>query len=126
MCSITHRTVACDSPTCHQGDTSRPADQWRSDIAQVAPVDLLGCYSKRTSWTKHLRSLADLSLGDRPRTVRRLRRRVASLSAAQIASLVDGYWSGATVYELADRFKIHRTTVSQHLRRQQVPMRRQA
>ena len=87
-------------------------------------VELLGCYSKRTSWTKCLRNLADLSLGDRSRAVRRLRRRVVTLSAAEIADLVDGYRSGTTVYELANRFKIHRTTVSQHLHRQHMPMRR--
>lgn len=40
------------------------------------------------------------------------------LSSEQVAALVEGYQAGATVYELASRFKIHRVTVSQHLHRQ--------
>jgi predicted DNA-binding protein YlxM (UPF0122 family) len=43
----------------------------------------------------------------------------------QLADLVAGYESGATVYELAVRFKIHRQTVSQHLHRQGVKVRNQ-
>jgi hypothetical protein len=39
--------------------------------------------------------------------------------------LVDGYLAGATVYELAARFGIHRVTVSAHLHRQGVTVRRQ-
>ena len=40
-------------------------------------------------------------------------------------ALIDSYKAGATVYDLARRFGIHRTTVSQHLRRSGVKMRRQ-
>lgn len=39
--------------------------------------------------------------------------------------LVDAYRAGATVYELAARFGIHRVTVSAHLHRQGVTVRRQ-
>jgi hypothetical protein len=41
-----------------------------------------------------------------------------------VAALVEQYQAGATVYELAERFKIHRVTVSEHLHRQGVRMRR--
>ena len=42
------------------------------------------------------------------------------------AALVEQYQAGATVYELAERFKIHRVTVSEHLHRQGVRMRRRS
>jgi len=42
-----------------------------------------------------------------------------------VASLVEEYKAGATVYELAERFKITRQTASKHLHRQDVLMRRQ-
>jgi DNA-directed RNA polymerase specialized sigma24 family protein len=41
-----------------------------------------------------------------------------------VAALVEAYQAGATVYELAERFKIHRQTVSKHLHREGVKMRR--
>ena len=55
----------------------------------------------------------------------RERQAVATLSAEDVEVLIDGYKDGATVYELARRLGIHRTTVSQHLRRSGVRMRRQ-
>jgi DNA-directed RNA polymerase specialized sigma24 family protein len=42
----------------------------------------------------------------------------------EIDQLIYGYQEGATVYELADRFRIHRLTVSRHLHRAGVAMRR--
>jgi len=47
------------------------------------------------------------------------------LSAGQVADLVEGYRAGRTVYELADHFGLHRVTVSAHLHRQGVTLRRQ-
>jgi DNA-directed RNA polymerase specialized sigma24 family protein len=41
-----------------------------------------------------------------------------------VTALITGYREGRTVYDLAERFGIHRTTVSQHLHRQGVKMRR--
>jgi hypothetical protein len=38
---------------------------------------------------------------------------------------VDGYRAGETVYELVARFGIHRATVSAHLHRQGITLRRQ-
>jgi DNA-binding CsgD family transcriptional regulator len=46
------------------------------------------------------------------------------LDAASVDALVDGYLSGQTVYELAAEFGIERRTVSAHLHRRGVPMRR--
>lgn len=46
------------------------------------------------------------------------------LDAASVDALVDGYLSGQTVYELAAEFGIERRTVSAHLHRRGVPIRR--
>jgi DNA-directed RNA polymerase specialized sigma24 family protein len=87
-------------------------------------VDLLGCYSKRTSWTKREQPLPHPTDGDQQSALRRRRPAVVALSDADVEALVEAYRAGATVYELATRFKIHRTTVSQHLHRQGVTLRR--
>jgi len=42
-----------------------------------------------------------------------------------VTALVNGYQAGETVYELAARFGIHRATVSAHLHRQGITVRRQ-
>jgi DNA-binding CsgD family transcriptional regulator len=47
------------------------------------------------------------------------------LSERQLDELVAAYQAGSTVYDLAERFKIHRQTVSQHLHRLGVTMRNQ-
>lgn len=44
-----------------------------------------------------------------PRTTRQTQRR---LRRSEINELVTGYQSGATVYELAEQFGVHRNTVS--------------
>ncbi len=46
------------------------------------------------------------------------------LDADSVDALVDGYLNGQTVYELATEFGIERRTVSAHLHRRGVPMRR--
>lgn len=46
------------------------------------------------------------------------------LDADSVDALVDGYLSGQTVYELAAEFSIERRTVTAHLHRRGVPMRR--
>ncbi|MFD2414767.1 helix-turn-helix domain containing protein [Amycolatopsis pigmentata] len=51
-------------------------------------------------------------------------RRVRQLAADQVEQLIADYQSGATVYELGDRFGIERRTVSNILHRHRVPMRR--
>ncbi|MFB9729711.1 helix-turn-helix domain containing protein [Haloechinothrix salitolerans] len=46
------------------------------------------------------------------------------LDGDQVQELIEGYTSGATVYELGDQFGIERRTVSAILHRHDVPMRR--
>jgi hypothetical protein len=88
-------------------------------------VDLLGRYSKRANWTSGRPGLRDVTTGPQSRTTRSRRPPARQLTALEVAALVDQYRSGATVYDLADQFSIHRTTVSQHLHRQGIGMRRQ-
>ncbi len=67
----------------------------------------------------------DVTNRTQSRTTRSRRPPSRQLTALEVAALVDRYRSGATVYDLAARFSIHRNTVSQHLHRQGVAMRRQ-
>ncbi|GAB3286059.1 hypothetical protein GCM10027456_81840 [Kineosporia babensis] len=46
------------------------------------------------------------------------------LTAGQVQELVEGYVSGLSTYELAERFGVQRQTVSRHLRLQGVEVRR--
>jgi len=74
-------------------------------------VELLGRYSDWTSWTDRLPATdktGELSRESRSRARRTARR----LSESDVAELVTRYQEGATVYDLAKRFSIHRTTVS--------------
>nr|WP_091628054.1 hypothetical protein [Amycolatopsis saalfeldensis] len=60
-----------------------------------------------------------------PTSIKRDRpRRVRQLGFEQVEQLIADYRSGATVYELGDRFDIERRTVSDILHRHGVPMRR--
>ena len=93
---------------------------------QRVPLKLMGAYARWAYWTKRLPIWSTLpesstqSDGDVTR-----RRAGVRLPATRVRELVAGYEAGATVYELADRFGVHRDTVSAHLHRQGVPMRRQ-
>ena len=79
-------------------------------------MELLGRYSNwtywvdRTSWMWHHAT-------NRPRGPAVLRATVRKLSSEEVDVLVERYRSGATMAELGELFKIHRTTVSAHLRR---------
>jgi len=84
-------------------------------------VELLGRYSNWTNWTKRVEQA---SSSRRSATEAHTQRGVVRrLDPESVAALVAGYRAGATVYELAERFKIHRTTVSDHLYREGVKMR---
>jgi DNA-directed RNA polymerase specialized sigma24 family protein len=85
-------------------------------------VELLGRYSNWTSWADRLP--ATDKTGEHSRKSRsRARRTARRLSDRDVAELVTRYQEGATVYELAKRFSIHRTTVSGHLHRRGVRLR---
>jgi DNA invertase Pin-like site-specific DNA recombinase len=83
-------------------------------------VELLGYYSNLVDWAEKLDRLPELT-GQRQEPI--LHGVVRRLKPDEIDALVRAYEGGATVYELATRFKIHRTTVSEHLHHQGVKMR---
>lgn len=56
--------------------------------------------------------------------VRRIENLQTFLSASEVDRLVDDYRSGAGVKDLAERYGVHRATVSAHLTRREVPRRR--
>lgn len=83
-------------------------------------MELLGYYSNLGDWAKKLDHLSGMT-ERRPRP--KLHGVVRRLGPDEVNALVGGYEAGATVYELAVRFKIHRTTVSEHLHREGVKIR---
>lgn len=56
--------------------------------------------------------------------VRRIENLQTFLTASEVDRLVDDYRSGASVNELAERYGVHRATVSAHLTRRGTPRRR--
>ena len=87
-------------------------------------MDLLGRYSNRTSWIKRIPSPPKVAIRNRSTTVRTRGPVARKLSSQQVTELVKAYQEGQTVYALADQFGIHRTTVSAHLHRRGVSLRR--
>jgi hypothetical protein len=84
-------------------------------------VELLGRYSSYSYWIKRIKQAQGCvrTVAKKPR----LHTVVRKLTAEQVDALVAGYLAGATVYELAIRFAIHRVTLSAHLGRRGVSMR---
>lgn len=68
--------------------------------------------------------LPDLNAPVQPTPNRAKPGRARQLDSDQVQQLIEGYQSGATVYELAAQFGIERRTVSAILHRHGVPMRR--
>lgn len=68
--------------------------------------------------------LPDLAAPPQPTREQAKPGRTRQLPDAQVQQLIEGYESGATVYELGDQFGIERRTVSAILHRHDVPMRR--
>ena len=85
-------------------------------------VELLGRYSSWTYWTDRVRSL-DQTGERRGESRPRGRATAQRLSERDVTDLITRYRDGATVYDLAERFNIHRTTVSAHLHHRDVKMR---
>ena len=87
-------------------------------------MELIGRYSNPVEQGERLRNLvemvprgsAEVNGAPRKQVHRRLR-------PAEIEELVAGYQAGVTIYQLADRFRIHRATVSSLLERQGVALR---
>ena len=86
----------------------------------------MGRYSNLCEQGERFRELLEMvpsgPLKPTSRTIRKNQRR---LRDAELDRLVAGYQSGATVYELADQFGVHRHTVSDILERNDVPRRYQ-
>ncbi|MEC3975783.1 hypothetical protein [Amycolatopsis sp. H20-H5] len=91
-------------------------------------MDLGGAYYNPKDQVRALEKLREKlpSLGaPQPTSGKRDRpRRALRLGSDQVEQLIAGYRSGATVYELGERFGIERRTVSSILHRHGVPMRR--
>ncbi len=82
--------------------------------------------STPSSLTRAIRAFRNLGPArDQPRQIGKAPKLARRLSVTDVARLAERYRSGATVYELAAEFAIHRTTVSQHLHAAGVQMRRQ-
>jgi len=92
------------------------------------PVDLGGAYYNPKDQVRALEQLREklpsLDIPEPTSTKRDRPRRARQLGDEQVQQLIAGYQSGATVYELGDRFSIERRTVSNILHRHGVPMRR--
>jgi hypothetical protein len=89
------------------------ACSWLYVVENSIMVELLGRYSNWISWTDRLQELGETRRRPDGETVTRgVARRLRPDEVAQLAAK---YQEGATVNDLAERFKIHRTTVSAHL-----------
>jgi chromosomal replication initiation ATPase DnaA len=91
-------------------------------------VDLRGAYYNPKDQVRALEQLREKLprfAAPEPTPIKRDRpRRARRLGEQQVQQLIAGYQSGATVYELGDRFGIERRTVSNILQRHGVTMRR--
>lgn len=90
-------------------------------------VDLLRTYSNsQGSEIPVLSLISDATRCKTPtgnRNKKNLQHRTRRLSDTEVAELVAAYQQGDSVYALGRRFGIHRTTVSEHLKRAGVPTR---
>ena len=87
-------------------------------------VDLMGHWSNLSYQGERIQALVEMApsglIEPKSRTTKQIHRR---LRPTEIGELVARYKGGATVYELADQFKIHRDTVSRLLERHGVTRR---
>jgi|SRR5829696_658976 len=98
---------------------------WLNEVDNHYLVEPLGRYSNWACWTDLVLRLGQFRQAGRPEASAG-RGLVRRLSEGQVAKLIDGYLHGVTMKELASYFKIHRTTVSLHLKRQGVRSRRRS
>jgi DNA invertase Pin-like site-specific DNA recombinase len=84
-------------------------------------VEVLGRYINLGDQGERIQTLVEIvPKGPKPAKVRTIRpRRVHPLTAEQIHELISAYEAGAPVSDLAKRFHIHRSTVFDHLNRQE-------
>ncbi len=91
-------------------------------------VEVLQCYSHpgdlKMRRSEAIRAEIRVKTPDGIQTERQLPHRTPKLAADLIEQLIEAYQEGDSVYVLARRFGIHRQTVSRHLLRKGVAMRR--
>ena len=96
-------------------DVSRTMSPMSRDITFV---EVLGRYSNLSDQGKRLHDLVDMAISDSPTPIQRTRRQSQHrLSLGEARQLAAAYQGGTTINELADRYKIHRTTVMSILHR---------
>ena len=89
----------------------------------------MGAYSNLALQSQHLRDLPkQIETSQARKPTKRLRRQKVPrrLSNEETGELCSNYLSGATVYELATKFDVHRLTVSAILERHGIPRRMQS
>lgn len=97
----------------------------RSTFANFAPrLNTLVTRWKRGVYRVAQRPESGPIRDSRGPVVRRIENLQTFLSASEVDCLVDDYRSGASVNELAERYGVHRATVSAHLTRRGTPRRR--
>ena len=89
-------------------------------------MDLVGAYSNRSEQGQLLRTCLALSPNQAGVVRSRPRGKCNRLTEEAVFELCAEYRSGATVYELAAKFNIHRLTVSANLERSGVKRRMQS
>jgi transposase-like protein len=87
-------------------------------------VEVMGRYLNPSDQGERLRDLLQI-VPSRPKTVNTRTKKAVHrrLGPTQVEELVTGYQAGATVYQLAEQFRINRKTVSKLLERAGVPRR---
>lgn len=85
-------------------------------------MELLGRYSNWTYWTEPIAALPVVSRSGTNATPCK-RRVLRKLSGDEVADLMQRYPDDTGTYALAERFGVHRVTVTVHLRRHGVRLR---
>jgi hypothetical protein len=90
-------------------------------------VEVIGAYSNLSEQGERVKYLLTMMPSGPPEEKKRAPKQVQRrLRPAEIAELVTGYESGLTVYELGNKHRIHRVTVSSLLKREGIPLRGQS
>jgi len=91
---------------------------------ESAQVEVIGRFSNHCDQGERLRELLEMVPSGPRRAISQTRKQIhRRRRPPEIDELVAGYQAGSTVYQLAERFRIHRGTVSLILERQRVPLR---
>ena len=97
------------------------------DLEQDLGLKLMECWGRPSPRLIHLLELMTKLKARKSRTSSAVRspaiQKQTRLSEAQVKKLIADYQKGSSVSELAKQYKIHRTTVMDHLKRADVPRR---